>query len=317
MENINSERLVADQKNAFLSLVVWLLLIIGGMLVATGISEYILKLTTHLSQADLLKLTTGSEISIKTKYYILAIQGITSLLTFIIPALLFFVAYNKIQPSMLTGPFRNEYEPYAMVTLILISFFVVNTFFIELNSKLTLPASLSEVEKIIRDLEDQLKEFTNVLTQFETPGYFLLSVLVIAIIPAIGEELIFRGLLQNIVRQISGNYHVAIWISAIIFSAIHFQFYGFVPRMLLGALFGYLYVWSGNLLLPMLAHFLNNFISLVLLYIYQLKLTEIDVESEESLPIWIIIIFTIVFSFLLYSFWRYFSNLREKYGKVD
>jgi len=317
MENINSERLIAYQKSPFLSLIVCILLLIGCMILAANISGYVLTSATNLTQADILNLTSESNIPAKTKFVILAVQGITSLFTFILPAAIFFLVYNRVNFSDLTGHFRNHLQPYLLVVFILLSFFVVNTFFIDINSKMTLPSSFSEVEKVIRDLEDQLKEFTKILTQFDSPQYFILAVFVIAVIPAIGEELIFRGLLQNILSSISRNYHVAVWLSAIIFSGIHFQFYGFLPRMLLGALFGYLYVWSGNLLLSMLAHFLNNFISLTLLYIYQLNLTDIDVESEESLPIWSIAIFSFIFLYLLYSFRKYFSSLTGEYGKLE
>ncbi len=317
MENINSKRLVAYQKNPYLSLLAWFLFIIGSMAVAVELSNLFLKSTIDLSQSELLNLSSEETLDAKTKFVILLAQGISSLITFILPAVLFFIFYNRININELFGDYVRHSKSYLLTIFILMSFFVANTFFIELNAKMTLPESFAELEKIIKTLEEQLKEFTKLLTQFDTPLYFILSVIIIAIIPAIGEELIFRGLFQNIIRQIFGNYHAAVWIAAFIFSAIHFQFYGFLPRMLLGVLFGYLYVWSGNLWIPILAHFLNNFISLTLLYIYQLNLTDIDVESEESLPIWTIIIFSILFIFLLYSFRKYFSEISNRHDRLE
>lgn len=180
-----------------------------------------------------------------------------------------------------------------------------------------MPEGFEALEKAMKQMEDQLAQFTKLLTQFDTFPYFLSSVLVIAILPAIGEELIFRGLLQNIVRRLSGNYHVGIWMAAIIFSSIHMQFYGFLPRMLLGALFGYLYVWSGNILVPMLAHFLNNSISLVLLYAAQQKITDMDVDSEESFPIFIVLIFAALTAYLLYLFYNYYKKVYHVNGKLE
>lgn len=87
----------------------------------------------------------------------------------------------------------------------------------------------------------------------------------IAIVPAVGEELLFRGVIQKIFTNMTKNYHWGIWISAILFSALHMQFYGFIPRALLGALFGYILVYSGSLRLPILCHFANNFIGVLAL----------------------------------------------------
>lgn len=89
------------------------------------------------------------------------------------------------------------------------------------------------------------------------------SVLVLVLLPALGEELIFRGVLQPVLGQIWGRPQVAIWVSAVIFSAIHGQWLGFMPRCLLGALFGYLAYWSGSLWPAVGAHLANNGLSLM------------------------------------------------------
>ena len=135
------------------------------------------------------------------------------------------------------------------------------------------------------DAEDLLKEVTEYITQFDSTGQFLLGIIVIAVLPAVGEELLFRGCIQNQLFNITRNTHLAIWITAFFFSAIHVQFLGFVPRMLLGALFGYLYFWSGNLLVPMLAHFFNNGLQIFLLYAYQREGFTYNIdELEHSVP---------------------------------
>jgi hypothetical protein len=103
-------------------------------------------------------------------------------------------------------------------------------------------------------------------------------VFLIAFIPALGEELFFRGALQQIFQN-KKNAIMAIWLTAFIFSAIHFQFYGFVPRFLLGAFFGYLLVWSGNLWLPVLAHFANNAIAIVFYYLKYNGFQVVDIDS--------------------------------------
>jgi len=126
---------------------------------------------------------------------------------------------------------------------------------------------------------------------------------VIAVIPAIGEELLFRGLIQNQVHSWTKNGHLAVWITGILFSAIHVQFYGFVPRMLLGVLFGYMYLWSGNLLYPMLAHFANNGFQIILLYLYSSKTTDFNIDTAETVP-WAVFLTAALVSTILVLYYK-------------
>jgi membrane protease YdiL (CAAX protease family) len=164
-----------------------------------------------------------------------------------------------------------------------------------------MPDFLKGFEYWAREKEDIAAELTAYLTQFDSFGNFALAFFVIAILAGVGEELVFRGMLQPELQRATGNIHAAIWISAILFSAIHLQFFGFVPRMLLGVMFGYLYYWSGNIIIPMLAHFVNNGFSLLMVYLYQLGIISIDLESGESASPLLVAFFTIItFGLLLY-----------------
>jgi membrane protease YdiL (CAAX protease family) len=160
----------------------------------------------------------------------------------------------------------------------------LNAFFIEWNNQMDLPGWLDGMEKWMKDKENALKELTQYLTSFDTIPQLIAGLVVIALIPAIGEELLFRGLLQPRVFQITKNMHAAIWITGFIFSAIHMQFYGLIPRMLLGVLFGYVYVWSGNLWYPIIGHFVNNGFTLVMIYLYNSKMVDIDIEGTSAIP---------------------------------
>jgi membrane protease YdiL (CAAX protease family) len=136
--------------------------------------------------------------------------------------------------------------------------------------------------------------------------------LMLAIIPALGEELIFRACFQKVLGRWTGNYHLAIWLSAIIFSSIHFQFYGFFPRMFLGALFGYLLVWSGSIWLPILAHFLNNGMAVVGAYVLQQEGKNLDQVFESDPVSWpILISSTLAFVGLIWYFHNYTVKTRE------
>ena len=114
---------------------------------------------------------------------------------------------------------------------------------------------------------------------------------------------------QNELYRGTKNIHTAIWASAIIFSAIHIQFYGFIPRMLLGALFGYLYYWSGNLLVPMFAHFFNNAFGVTMIYLHRLKITEMNVEDNTAAPAHLVLLNIVLTVGLLYYIWKHYREV--------
>jgi membrane protease YdiL (CAAX protease family) len=160
---------------------------------------------------------------------------------------------------------------------------------IEWNANAHFPGFLQGFEIWARELEDRAQELTRYLTQFSSLPRFLVGLLVIAVVPAVSEELLFRGLVQRNLVQWTSSRHVGVWLTAAIFSVIHFQFFGFVPRFVLGLLLGYLYEWSGNILMPMAAHFAQNAFQIVLLYAQQrgaFGVSSFDPESTEALPWW-------------------------------
>jgi membrane protease YdiL (CAAX protease family) len=194
---------------------------------------------------------------------------------------------------------------------IVLAFMAPNSVFIEWNSSFVFPEFLKEFGAWARERETLAEELTRFFTTFNSTGDFLLGAFVIAVLPALGEELVFRGMLQPELFRATANHHAAIWITAIIFSAFHMQFFGFIPRMLLGGLFGYLYVWSGNLLIPMFAHFVNNGFSVLMMYLYQKGTVTIDMDSPEAAPWPIVIGFTTVLIALLYYFKKYHQTQNQ------
>ncbi|GAA4347635.1 hypothetical protein GCM10023185_02840 [Hymenobacter saemangeumensis] len=154
------------------------------------------------------------------------------------------------------------------------------------NANVEFPAFLHDFEVWARAKEAQAQELTRYLTRFSTAGRLLVGLLVVAVVPAVAEELVFRGVIQkNLVRWFSSR-HVGVWLAAAIFSAIHLQFLGFVPRFVLGLVLGYLYEWSGNILVPMAAHFTQNAFQLLLVYGAQHGAFgwNFDPDSNEALP---------------------------------
>ena len=196
----------------------------------------------------------------------------------------------------------------ALVALAVIAFMFPNSFVIEWNTNLDFNGPFWNWA---RDLEARGEVLAKYLTDFQSPSDFMIAFIVIAVLPAIGEEFTFRGWLQPAIQKLTDNAHLAIWVSAFMFSAFHFQFFGFVPRMLLGAMFGYLMYWSNNLWLPIVAHFVNNGFSLVMLYLNQLGIVEFDASSEEALPMSYVIPFGILFLILM-IYLKKIIPLREK-----
>ena len=241
----------------------------------------------------------------KTLVYV--IQGVATFVGLIL-APTWFMAYQRRTITEFFRGHKFDLIPVLVTTFIVIIFMAVNSLFIEWNSAFKFPEFAKGFETWAREKEDAAEQITTFLTKFETPADLIIALIVIAVLPAIGEEIVFRGLIQNELYRATKNVHVSIWIAAILFSAIHLQFFGFVPRLLLGALFGYLYYWSGNLSMAILAHFVNNGVSVIAMYMYQQGAFEYDLESPESAPLNVVMICAVLTGGLLYYFYKYFEN---------
>jgi len=148
-----------------------------------------------------------------------------------------------------------------------------------LNQQMSLPEALSGLEEWMRRTEDAAAQMTEQLLNVTSWQGLLFNLFMIAVIPAIGEEFIFRGALQRIFHQWFGNVHVAVIVAGVIFSAIHLQFYGFLPRALLGIMLGYMFVITGNIWVPVFAHFFNNAAAVTMhFYIYNSGM-DVDMDS--------------------------------------
>ena len=154
----------------------------------------------------------------------------------------------------------------------------------EINANMTFPDWFSTLEDWMRDSEEKAQELTEAFLRIDSYWGLLFNIFMIAFLPAIGEELLFRGVLQRIFTRMTKSHHWGIWITAILFSALHMQFYGFVPRMLLGVMFGYLLVWSGSMWIPILAHFFNNAFAVIAIYMVDKNMLNPNVEEIGSSP---------------------------------
>ncbi len=191
----------------------------------------------------------------------------TGLGMFLVPSLVASLVFS-FQPREFL--FAKTIPSFRMIALTVVLMFsmvpVINTLMV-FNELLELPPFLSWLEQWMKSSEAQAMKITEAFLDVNTTRALMFNILVIAILPALGEEFLFRGVLQKLFHQLTGNIHVTIIITAALFSAIHMQFYGFLPRFLLGLLFGYLLFWSGSIWLPVAAHFINNGAAVVLAYL--------------------------------------------------
>jgi membrane protease YdiL (CAAX protease family) len=184
-----------------------------------------------------------------------------------------------------------------------------------LNEGLVLPESLSGLEEVFAGMEETAQKLTTAIAGTGSIVSLGINIVVVALLPALGEEMIFRALLIPIFRKWTKNVHMAVWISAFLFSAMHFQFYGFLPRLVLGALLGYLFVWSKSVWAPIIAHFVNNALALVLLFMIARGSISEEVDSfdpEWSDWLWVAVS-AIAVSGLIYYITKYAKGWKDNW----
>jgi uncharacterized protein len=255
--------------------------------------------TLYLSNAGSFEETMYTALS---KQSLLVLQATTSISAFIVAPLLYLRIFTQ---QGMRGLFRWK-QPYTTPTLVtlglVLAFMVVDTWFIQWNMSIKLPAWLRAFEVWAQEKEAALQRITVLLTTFRSLPELGVGILVMGMIPAVGEELLFRGLVQSLCHQLTNNIHLSIGISAFLFSAIHLQFYGFVPRFLLGGLLGYIYWWTKDLLFPMVAHLFNNTFILLMLFLHQQGVVTHNISTQKALSGPVLIFFAatvIVLSSLL------------------
>lgn len=218
---------------------------------------------------------------------LLVIQGFTALGMFLVLPFFYVKYVEKTFPQLDEIIWRDKFSFLLLLLTIILVFSALPfiSYTVHWNENLVLPSFLADFEQWAILKEQQIKALTIFLTDFQSDGEFMLALFVVAVIPAVGEEFLFRGIIQQKLKVVFGNIHVAIWLTGFLFSAFHFQFYGLIPRMLLGVLFGYIFYWSNSLWLPILAHFINNGYMLTVLYFFRDDFPELTLENTPA-PEW-------------------------------
>lgn len=237
--------------------------------------------------------------------YALIISG--SIGTFLLPAWIL----QRLEPYHIYFPKKNSQHGilFLLVALFMFSFSPLMEWVGELNRNMSFPESLQSLGDWMREKEDSMAELTKTIVMVDSWNLLFVNLFAIAVVPAIAEEYYFRGAMMQIIQRMVKNQHLTIWITAIIFSAIHVQFFGFIPRMLLGAFFGYMLVWTQNIWVPILGHFINNAAAVLFAFYYTRQgMTYEDLQSYEGYSI-----FVYLGSFMLSGIigWYFYKKSKE------
>ncbi len=204
------------------------------------------------------------------------IQLFTAIGLFVVPPIVYGMFTSKIPFQKLGLKTLPKANNYILILGLMIALTPFLSWIIELNANMVLPDFLSSIEQWMRESEQNAEQLTKAFLTFNGLGSLLYVLVIVAVVPAVGEELLFRGVLQKIFINWTNKSHLGIWIASILFSALHMQFFGFFPRLLLGLLFGYLFYWSKSLWLPVLGHFINNGTVVMVAYFFPEELENMD-----------------------------------------
>ena len=196
------------------------------------------------------------------------IQASSHIGLFLVPSLLYAYLSGKGIWTYLHIKSLPAYTMILMSIMLLVLSIPLIALLNEWNMAMKLPAFMSGLENWMKNMEEQAREATLSFLSTDRPIIYISNLLVFALLPALGEELVFRGVLMQIFSRFMKNIHLNILFTAFLFSALHLQFYGFIPRFAIGIMLGYLLVWSGSLLLPMLFHFLFNSTTITAYYLF-------------------------------------------------
>ncbi len=289
--------------SAFIILASFLITLIGGLLLAIpvfGMSFMeLVDAMTHITHPDYANLL---------KYF----QVVQSIGLFVIPPFIlgWFFSGNSFRYLKLER--KVSWSTIIFTAVIMISAIPLINLTAYWNAQMSLPDFLGPVEEWMKQAEETAEELTKRFLQADDITDLFINIFVIAVIPAIGEELLFRGVIQRLFSEWTRSFHAGIWISAIIFSAMHLQFFGFLPRTLLGVLFGYMLVWSGKMWIPIAAHFVNNAVAVIVFYFIQRNRIAEDIETIGADPAqWYYVLISLgIFVLLLFAFRKRLKDRR-------
>jgi uncharacterized protein len=240
-------------------------------------------------------------------------QVVQSFGLFIIPPLLAGWFYSRDAFGYLGLNRSPKPAIYGLSLLLIFLMLPFLNWLVNVNEAMVLPSILKNLEEWMQSAEAQAAELTDAFLSNGSYGGLFFNLFMIAILPAIGEELMFRGVLQRLFHEWTKNIHIAVFLAALVFGLFHLQFYGLLPRVFLGMVFGYLFYWTGSLWVPIFLHFANNASAVIAAWAEARGMTTgrwEDFGSTDS-------VLLIITSFLLTGISMYFIFRIEKNKRAD
>jgi len=273
-------------------LIVFISTLFGTLLSVVVISDI------ELLKLDLLNPENISQLKI--------LQLITSVFIFIVPPFIYsyFIGGNMFRNFGFSADINRQSVMLVLIMVLFIQPFVAYSMQWNVSIIQSLSDFFPSLIQSLEQMEESAKDITTAFLEMDHLTDLIFNLFLIALIPAIGEELLFRGVIQKKLQSIMSNPHIAIMITAFVFSAIHMQFFGFFPRFLLGILLGYLFYFSKNLWMSVLAHFINNALAVLLMYSAFANKLNADITKIENTEISFVLAFlsVLIVLFFIYLF---------------
>jgi len=208
-------------------------------------------------------------------------QALSSVFMFLAPPIFF--AYLIVHEPKSYIKTSTHFNPVLLLLVLVIMFISapLMEIMVNLNQQMVFPDFLKGLYKWMKDSEEDAARTTAIFLKMSGPKDLIINLIMIGFLPAVAEEFLFRGAIQTIFTRWTKNPHWGIWIAAILFSAMHMQFFGFLPRMMLGVGFGYFVWWSGSIWTSIWAHLLNNGTAVVVTYLFQQKLINLNPDDQH------------------------------------
>ncbi len=276
----------------------FILMVILSSLVFGLLGLLLGKIWLHVDTATLSQMFLHPEEK-TARPFLYAYQFINQIGVFILPPLFFAWLVDKNSRDYLQLNHWPKLYSIILGTILVYALLPFVNWLTDLNAQVRLPETLAGLEQWMKAKELQADTITKAFLSVKTLGALGINLLIIALVPAIGEELLFRGVIQRLLGEWTKNIHWGIFLTAIIFSAIHMQFYGFFPRFVLGLVLGYIFAISQNLWLAMLVHFVNNASSVIIFYLNYNGFIAVKMENFGAVHNWFGIAASILISLWL------------------
>jgi len=234
------------------------------------------------------------------------IQAISVVGSFIIPTFIMALLCSRKWLEFLNIKGKFKVSTFLLGGILILVAVPVINYLSEVNSHLQLPASMQSAQDWIKNMDDENNIISNAFIAHQSIRGLIVNIFIMGFLAAVSEELFFRAGIQKIIIRGSGNIHVGVWLTAIIFSAIHLEFFGFLPRMLMGAYLGYLFVWSKSIWPSIFAHFLNNSVIVYISYLEDRNMLPKKIEDigNQSSQISYVIGSTILVAVLMFAIYK-------------